>query len=155
MNINSAMKARQLLVQRCASSYPDNSPLFKAAVSSIKGRRDYMEDEYIIDESQAGDEFYGVFDGHAGAQVSKHIKKHLYGRYYGWRQHKYSVKDSLIKSLAEVDDEMKVFPYVGSTACIVVIERPMNSSQGKWLYFIALRSRFKLLVRILSCCQYW
>ena len=45
-------------------------------VFSIKGKRDYMEDTYII-HTDSIYSIYGVFDGHGGKNVSDALKKIL------------------------------------------------------------------------------
>ena len=45
-------------------------------VFSIKGKRDYMEDTYVI-HNDSTYSIYGVFDGHGGENVSDALKKIL------------------------------------------------------------------------------
>ena len=47
---------------------------------SAKGHRDYMEDEFIIKKNDNFD-FYAIFDGHGGGEVSKFLKRNMYSEF--------------------------------------------------------------------------
>jgi serine/threonine protein phosphatase PrpC len=96
----------------------------KASAFSIIGRRDYMEDEYVV---SADKHLAGVFDGHAGAGVSKYINKNLEKYFSDAMQAKISASEIL--SLA---DQKKKGKDVTST--IIAAERtPADTSKVKAL----------------------
>jgi serine/threonine protein phosphatase PrpC len=47
--------------------------MFPVSVCSIRGQRDYMEDEFLV-----APDFCGVFDGHGGKAVSRYLRQNLY-----------------------------------------------------------------------------
>ncbi|CAN0373670.1 unnamed protein product [Ascophyllum nodosum] len=49
--------------------------LLSTSVTSTKGPRPYMEDEFFLSSDGS---FLAVFDGHGGAQVSKYLRKNLF-----------------------------------------------------------------------------
>lgn len=51
---------------------------WQVSVRAIQGGRLYMEDEYFVGN---GGHFVGVFDGHGGADVSGHLRQHLYTKF--------------------------------------------------------------------------
>ena len=44
---------------------------------SVQGERQYMEDEYFVEEGK----FASVFDGHGGAAVSRYLRQNLYANF--------------------------------------------------------------------------
>jgi serine/threonine protein phosphatase PrpC len=98
-------------------------------VFSIKGKRDYMEDTYII-HSDSIYSIYGVFDGHGGKNVSDALKKILpvyFSRHVFNSTIKYNnvneISNKIKKSFLILDHIIKnnVNSYsVGSTASIII-----------------------------------
>ncbi|TVU03227.1 hypothetical protein EJB05_51258 [Eragrostis curvula] len=53
----------------------------KCGYSSLRGRRESMEDFYDIKSSKLDDKqinFFGVFDGHGGTHAAEYLKEHLF-----------------------------------------------------------------------------
>lgn len=48
---------------------------YDTSVCSVQGARNYMEDEYLINQNGA---FAAVFDGHGGNAVSRYLRQNLY-----------------------------------------------------------------------------
>ena len=48
------------------------------SISSIQGKRQYMEDEYFTNQDGS---FVAVFDGHGGKAISRYLRQNLYARY--------------------------------------------------------------------------
>lgn len=96
---------------------------------SIKGKRDYMEDTYII-HADSTYSIYGVFDGHGGKYVSDALKKilHVYFSTHIFNKEiKYNneneIRSKIKKSFLILDNIIKhnVESYtVGSTASIII-----------------------------------
>ena len=98
-------------------------------VFTIKGKRDYMEDTYII-HSDSIYSIYGVFDGHGGKNVSDALKKILpvyFSKHVFNATIKYNnvneISNKIKKSFLILDNIIKnnVNSYsVGSTASIII-----------------------------------
>mmetsp|Transcript_24006 Transcript_24006/g.33701 ORF Transcript_24006/g.33701 Transcript_24006/m.33701 type:complete len:522 (-) Transcript_24006:111-1676(-) len=59
-----------------ASSFTKTRPkAYDVSVRALKGRRDYMEDEFFVGN---GGRFVGVYDGHGGSGVSRYLRECLY-----------------------------------------------------------------------------
>ncbi|KAI2493791.1 Sigma factor PP2C-like phosphatase [Fragilaria crotonensis] len=66
---------------------------FDVSVRAIQGGRLYMEDDYFIGN---GGKFVGVFDGHGGSDVSRHLRHHLYQRFQReWKRTSWEMEHSL------------------------------------------------------------
>lgn len=124
------------------------------SVASIKGGREYMEDEYFVSEDDDTIAF-GVFDGHGGAGVSKYLKVHFPSRLQDCF-HGSSAKPDCISSdsdsdsksnsmsmdtslalthaLASIDEEILTGPYKrhlhhqGATACVLHLTKASGTS---------------------------
>ena len=102
----------------------DNSLHVSVSSISLKGKRRYLEDEYIV--SNCG-HFIAVLDGHGGASVSKFVRKNLYSRFLNnlsqdriWSND--DITKALINSVDKVDKDVctiKTWNRQGSTADIV------------------------------------
>lgn len=98
-------------------------------VFTIKGKRDYMEDTYII-HTDSIYSIYGVFDGHGGKNVSDALKKiipayfskHIFNSKTKFNDEQH-IHNKIKKSFLILDNIIKhnVNSYsVGSTASIVI-----------------------------------
>ena len=114
-----------LLVLLCSISTIISSSLHVSTSSvSLKGKRRYLEDEYII--STCG-HYIAVLDGHGGSSVSKFIRKNLYSRFLSSLCHdRIWLDDDIVKALKysidKVDRDVcnvKTWNRQGSTATIV------------------------------------
>ena len=120
------------------------------SVCSVRGERQYMEDEYFV-----GDEgrFSAVFDGHGGAAVSRYLRQNLYANVQaalptaveanmkGRRQNEslnVASPDDLIIASAicaafeKIDSEVQDishWSYQGSTALAVAIHQNIDGTQ--------------------------
>ena len=91
---------------------------------SLKGKRRYLEDEYII--STCG-HFIAVLDGHGGSSVSRFIKKNLYSRFLSSLCHdRVWLDDDIVNAFKYSNDKVdkdvsnvKTWNRQGSTATIV------------------------------------
>jgi len=102
----------------------DNSLHVSVSSTSLKGKRRYLEDEYII--STCG-HYIAVLDGHGGSSVSKFIRKNLYSRFLSSLSHDRLWSDEAIAkamkdSINKVDKDVcnvKTWNRQGSTATVV------------------------------------
>jgi len=121
------------------SSFSKTRPkAYDVSVNALKGRRDYMEDEFFVGN---GGRFVGVYDGHGGSGVSTYLRECLYSMIqHQLRQKQLEETDSVedpqwIPSLStyvqalrsgfdqlehDVLEENK-FQNMGSTAVVVVV----------------------------------
>ena len=98
-------------------------------VFTIKGKREYMEDTYIIHNDKTYS-IYGVFDGHGGKYVSDALKKilHVYFSTHIFNKkikcnNENEIRSKIKKSFLILDNIIKhnVKSYsVGSTASIII-----------------------------------
>ncbi len=112
---------------------------------SVQGERQYMEDEYFVEQGR----FAAVFDGHGGARVSKYLRQNLYANFqaalptsvsmitedanYGDISDQQStiVASALEAAFDKVDNEVgsiSHWSFQGSTSLAVVIHE--NVSDG-------------------------
>jgi len=123
---------------------------YRISIYSIKGGRNYMEDEYFVSGPTNGHLFAGVFDGHGGNAVSRYLRQNLYAHLQAalpslisMREIKTRQKRPLVQSLAveecvnalryalkKVDDEVqriRHWSFIGSTAvCIFLVDQGNN-----------------------------
>ena len=98
-------------------------------IFSIKGKRDYMEDTFVIHEDNIYS-IYGVFDGHGGKTVSDALKKILplyFSKHVFNSNTKYNNNQEIIKKIKKsflvLDNIIKynISSYsIGSTACLII-----------------------------------
>ncbi|KAI2500043.1 Sigma factor PP2C-like phosphatase [Fragilaria crotonensis] len=111
---------------------------FDVSVRAIQGGRLYMEDDYFIGN---GGKFVGVFDGHGGSDVSRHLRHHLYQRFQReWKRTSWEMEHSSLHSLVmalraaflSIDAEVlgkDAMQYQGSTAVAVAIHEGEDGSK--------------------------
>jgi len=87
--------------------------------------RKNMEDYTKIIDNFQGDKtkvFFGVFDGHGGAEVAKIAKDKLPENLAKMlADPKLTIENAITNSFKKTDDEFKIYDNVGTTACIVYI----------------------------------
>jgi serine/threonine protein phosphatase PrpC len=107
-----------------ASGVPSSS--YHISIASAKGRRPYMEDEYILREDG---KLLGVFDGHGGKLVSEHLKNVIPNYFANLIEGKNTlttddVTHAFVKSLSKADEDVvkvRSWNRIGSTACLLSI----------------------------------
>eukprot|EP01082_Thalassiosira_pseudonana_P002637 g3061.t1.1.5e1746aa g3061 g3061.t1 contig12:1336206-1336869(-) len=57
------------------SAINNNTTVISYSACSVRGDRQYMEDEYFVSEDG---KFAAVFDGHGGAAVSRYLRQNLF-----------------------------------------------------------------------------
>lgn len=102
-------------------------PLCKSvSVYASRGPRSAMEDEYYISPDER---FFGVYDGHGGAKVSKFVRRHLHERldaYEAQNDADGGPENALRKAFADVSKgilQNNKFDMQGSTAVTVLLGR--------------------------------
>lgn len=99
----------------------------------MKGRRERMEDEYLVDYEPSSDEgFFGVFDGHNGMECAEFLKKNWVAKFKEQealrKGRKHSVERALRRTTEALDAaylkmaEKKDW-VAGSTATVVFFRR--------------------------------
>ena len=93
------------------------------SLASIQGRRNHMEDEYIMSKNGL---FCGVFDGHGGSQVSKYAKRCLYAAFLHNLNEKRPWSDNnvilaLNESLTQVDRDILSMQRWNHQGCTVAV----------------------------------
>lgn len=90
--------------------------------TGLQGRRPTMEDKHVaIRNRQHG--FYGVFDGHGGAEVADHAAKFLYHNVLTSSGFKINPLRALVAGCLVTDKELPSFAqYQGSTAIMALIK---------------------------------
>eukprot|EP00571_Detonula_confervacea_P001428 CAMPEP_0172323268 /NCGR_PEP_ID=MMETSP1058-20130122/48289_1 /TAXON_ID=83371 /ORGANISM="Detonula confervacea, Strain CCMP 353" /LENGTH=398 /DNA_ID=CAMNT_0013039225 /DNA_START=173 /DNA_END=1369 /DNA_ORIENTATION=+ len=83
------------------SSLTGGQPLLYSTCS-VQGERQYMEDEYFVEQGR----FAAVFDGHGGAAVSKYLRQNLYANF----QAALPTSASLIIEVADDDKTQNEVP---------------------------------------------
>jgi len=94
------------------------------SVYATRGPRKSMEDEYFISDDSR---FFGVYDGHGGANVSKYVRKNLFNRFveFDAQEETTGPEDALKKAFASVSKEVLETPgfdMEGSTAVTVLLD---------------------------------
>jgi len=101
-------------------------------VSSIMGRRPYMEDTYAVScppIEESVDSIYAVFDGHAGATCAKYLAAHLIEKVRSHLElYPEDVENALKLAFTSMDDEFcdaarRLKMDDGSTANMAVVRR--------------------------------
>lgn len=125
---------------------------FEVSVSSIRGKRTYMEDEYLVMD---GNRFCAIFDGHGGSAVSLYLRQNLYANYLqclaaavttstddNSTRKKNTGKNtpsldtciqSLKLALKNIDDQVQQvshWSYQGSTAVVVLLYPHSSGNQN-------------------------
>mmetsp|Transcript_24056 Transcript_24056/g.42461 ORF Transcript_24056/g.42461 Transcript_24056/m.42461 type:complete len:347 (+) Transcript_24056:394-1434(+) len=99
-------------------------PLCKSvSVYASRGPRAAMEDEYYVSDDCS---FFGVFDGHGGANVSKYARKTLYKRLKKELMNEENPGTALSNAFQTISDAIlgsPKFDLEGSTAVTVLLER--------------------------------
>jgi serine/threonine protein phosphatase PrpC len=93
-------------------------------VIQLKGRREYMEDRYIVkDNFYKQYDLYCVFDGHGGYDVAEHCKL-----YYpdilleNLNNHK-NIRDALYNSFIQLDESIpQEKGYMTGSTCLVILK---------------------------------
>ena len=109
----------------------EDQPLLYS-VCSVRGERQYMEDEFFV-----GDEgrFAAVFDGHGGAAVSRYLRQNLYANVQAALPMSVSaveVASAICAAFDKVDNEVQDishWSYQGSTALAVVIHQNVDGTR--------------------------
>lgn len=111
-----------------------SSPARFVSTASIKGKRDYMEDEFIA----LNPNLYAVFDGHGGSAVSIFLRESFAKHFMNKLSTKQNVEDSDVANaleygLNECDKAVMtkiMWNHIGSTACVLYVN---DNSHGKSL----------------------
>jgi len=76
-----------------SSNFPTyhNTP-YLVSSHSIQGQRNYMEDEWFVNQ---GGTFAAVMDGHGGGAVSRYVKQNLYARYLQAQDKEHIITESI------------------------------------------------------------
>jgi protein phosphatase 1L len=82
-----------------------------------KGKRDSMEDRFVAVTRREG-HFYGVFDGHGGAEAADIASRRLHDAFFANLGTDAAIEVSLSIAFASVDSELD-FQYRGTTATAV------------------------------------
>ena len=90
---------------------------------SIQGERQYMEDEYFVEQNG---KFAAVFDGHGGGSVSKYLRQNLYANFQAALPQSASKKGSTIDdkyqsdaNIREMDNSMLAQHHLSLQSSIV------------------------------------
>eukprot|EP00929_Paragymnodinium_shiwhaense_P054144 TRINITY_DN27137_c0_g1_i1.p1 TRINITY_DN27137_c0_g1~~TRINITY_DN27137_c0_g1_i1.p1 ORF type:complete len:426 (+),score=122.74 TRINITY_DN27137_c0_g1_i1:216-1493(+) len=109
------------------------NPLFRCGMAELNGHREAMEDAHLIHLRQDWG-FFGVFDGHGGAECSAYVAKALSDEL---EAHGRPADDAAVKALVvKVDAEwLQLSPTSGSTATMCTA-RPKDGEDKMLLHVI-------------------
>ena len=125
------------VASRCSKSTTAAAATTEAVgISSIQGRRRYMEDTFVsvVDDKATHASFFAVYDGHGGPQASLYAQKHLHTAILKALREDGNgrpVDDLLRDTFLRVDREYIEFarhpsnnfhPRDGTTACTVLMD---------------------------------
>ncbi|KAL7525645.1 hypothetical protein ACHAXR_001096 [Thalassiosira sp. AJA248-18] len=80
---------------------------------SVQGERQYMEDEYFVEQGR----FASVFDGHGGAAISRYLRQNLYANF----QAALPIPASLVSDVADGDQaKNEIIPIQTDTQSSII-----------------------------------
>jgi len=90
---------------------------------SIQGERQYMEDEYFVEQGR----FAAVYDGHGGAAVSRYLRQNLYASY----QAALPTSDSMVTNTNTDDDDLSSTTAIEFDTKSTIVASALRAAFGK------------------------